>query len=272
MKSLLGVPQGVPLGDGGAFWLAVHLANTFGVDKVSFEDRVKWVHENEELILDSALSPLDGQRHWMKADSPFCALAACFEWAGYKLMGDDYVSHIPVALDGSCNGLQNFSAMLRDPVGGVATNLIPQEKPADIYTKVRDVAQVKIKAKAEAGCALAIRLDGRLTRNIVKQPVMTLPYGVTKSGMRYQPLAKLVEENIGDGWKLASYLAHVLWESIGELVVAAREAMDWLTVAAGGRSRRPSRHVDDAGRLPRASGLPRIHRHAGSAARRRQAG
>lgn len=231
-KSLLMFAEGVPLGEGGAFWLAVHLANTFGVDKVSFEDRVKWVHENEDLILDSALSPLDGQRYWMKADSPFCALAACFEWAGYKMMGDEYVSHLPVALDGSCNGLQNFSAMLRDPVGGAATNLIPQEKPADIYTKVRDVAQVKIKAKAEAGCTLAIRLDGRLTRNIVKQPVMTLPYGVTKSGMRDQLLAKLVEENIGDDWELASYLADILWESIGEVVVAARAAMDWLKGAA----------------------------------------
>src|SRR5690606_34581180 len=100
-KSLLTFSRGEPLGDDGAFWLAVHLANTFGVDKVSFEDRVAWVEEHEEQILDSALSPLDGQRFWTDADSPWCALAACFEWLGYKYHGKDYVSHLPIALDGS---------------------------------------------------------------------------------------------------------------------------------------------------------------------------
>lgn len=231
-KALLTFSKGVALGDGGAFWLAVHLANTFGVDKVSFEDRVQWVHDNEELILDSALSPLDGQRYWTKADSPWCALAACFEWAGYKMLGDEYESSLPIALDGSCNGLQNFSAMLRDPIGGAATNLIPQEKPADIYTQVKDVAQAKIKIKAEGGCPLAMKLDGQLTRKIVKQPVMTLPYGVTRNGMRGQLTEQLKDHGLGDDWKLADFLASILWESIGEVVVAAREAMDWLKAAA----------------------------------------
>ena len=232
-KSLLTFARGVRLGKQGAYWLAVHLANCFGVDKVSFEERVAWVREHEDQILDSAMSPLDGQRFWTDADSPYCALAACFEWLGFKYHGEDYISHLPVALDGSCNGLQNFSAMLLDPVGGAATNLIPQLKPADIYTQVKDVAQAKIRERAEAGDPLAIRLDGNLTRNIVKQPVMTLPYGVTMNGMKGQLLGQLQEHGFKeDAWELAGYLASVLWESIGEVVVAAREAMDWLKAAA----------------------------------------
>lgn len=231
-KGLLMFAEGKPLGDDGAFWLAVHLANCFGVDKVSFEDRVAWVREHEELILDSAIDPLDGQRFWLKADSPFCALAACFEWAGYCYHGKDYVSHLPIALDGSCNGLQNFSAMLRDPIGGAATNLVPHEKPADIYTEVMHVAQAKLRKLAEAGDPLAIQLDGRLTRKIVKTPVMTLPYGVTKSGMRSQVLEAMKKEGIGDSWELADFLAALLWESIGEVVVAAKDAMGWLKEAA----------------------------------------
>ena len=39
-------------------------------------------------------------------------------------------------MDGSCNGLQNFSAMLRDEVGGKAVNLIPSDKPQDVYMEV----------------------------------------------------------------------------------------------------------------------------------------
>ncbi|XRD77692.1 T3/T7 RNA polymerase [Dyella marensis] len=231
-KALLVFAEGMPLGKEGARWLAIHLANVFGVDKVPFEDRVRWVNENEEAILDSALDPLDGHRFWTKADSPWCALAACFEWAGYKAMGEEFVSHIPVALDGSCNGLQNFSAMLRDSIGGAATNLIPQQKPADIYTQVMKVAAERIKAEAEGGNLMALVWDGRLTRNLVKRPVMTLPYGVTKAGMRDQIVDTLKKEGEDCAWDAAQYLADVLWDCIGQVVIAAREAMDWLKAAA----------------------------------------
>lgn len=238
-KALLQFSEGVPLGETGAFWLAVHVANCFGVDKLAFEDRVQWVIDNEEAILDSAIDPLDGQRFWMvnvgdpskDADSPFSALAACIEWAGYKLCGDEHVSRIPIALDGSCNGLQNFSAMLRDPIGGAATNLIPQAKPADIYTEVKNLAQKYVRAAAEAGDPVAMRWDGRLSRSLAKQPVMTLPYGVTKQGIRQQ-IAKTMEKDGIKDKEGAAYLAGVFWDCIGEVVVAARQAMDWLRDAA----------------------------------------
>jgi DNA-directed RNA polymerase len=147
-------------------------------------------------------------------------------------MGEEYVSHLPIALDGSCNGLQNFSAMLRDSIGGAATNLIPQAKPADIYTQVMNMAAERIKKEAEAGNPHAAVWDGRLTRNIVKRPVMTLPYGVTKSGMRNQIVEQMKKDGSDDSWESAQYLADVLWECIGLVVVAAREAMDWLKAAA----------------------------------------
>ncbi|MBB4722620.1 DNA-directed RNA polymerase [Xanthomonas euvesicatoria] len=231
-KALLTLAEGVPLGEDGAFWLAVHVANCFGVDKVAFAERVSWVRANEEMILDSALNPLDGQRAWSNADSPFCALAACFEWLGYSINGNEHMSHLPVALDGSCNGLQNFSAMLRDSVGGAATNLLPQDKPADIYTAVMDVAAVRVRAEAEAGNACALFWDGALTRGIVKQPVMTLPYGVTKSGMRGQVQANAKKEGLSPSNEQAAYLGDILWDCIGEVVVAARQAMDWLKEAS----------------------------------------
>jgi DNA-directed RNA polymerase len=231
-KALLRFANGKKLGPSGARWLAIHVANLFGVDKVPFEQRIQWVRDNEDRILDSALDPLDGMRAWTEADSPWCALAACFEWAGYRAMGEEYVSHLPIALDGSCNGLQNFSAMLRDPVGGKATNLVPQERPADIYTQVMTVAADRIRAAAEGGCPHAAFWDGQLTRDLVKQPVMTLPYGVTRSGMRNQIADKMKKAGKDDSWEHAEYLAGVLWDSIGLVVIAAREAMDWLKAAA----------------------------------------
>ena len=67
-KSLLEFAEGKPLGERGAYWLKVHLANCYGVDKVSYDDRIAWVEEHHELILDSAKNPLDGQRFWTEAD------------------------------------------------------------------------------------------------------------------------------------------------------------------------------------------------------------
>jgi DNA-directed RNA polymerase len=231
-KALLTFAKGKPLGATGARWLAIHVSNLFGVDKVPFDERVKWVQDHHEQIMDSALQPLDGQRFWTEADSPWSALAACFEWAGCCMTGPEYVSHLPIALDGSCNGLQNFSAMLRDPIGGKATNLIPQEKPADIYTQVMHVAAARIKKEAEGGDPMAAVWDGRLTRDIVKRPVMTLPYGVTKAGMRGQIMEKMGNNRDKGAHEEASYLAGVLWDAIGQVVIAARVAMDWLKGAA----------------------------------------
>lgn len=238
-KALLEFAEGKALGENGAFWLAVHIANLFGVDKVSFDERVAWVMENEDAILDSATRPLDGARFWANADSPYGALAACFEWAGYRLVGNDYVSHLPVAMDGSCSGLQHFSAMLRDSVGGAAVNLVPAAKPADIYTAVGKVAQVKVDADMEE-IAMCWH-GGKVKRKLVKQPCMTLCYGSTLRGMQDQiegALRKLDNEEGTpylegeDNFKASRYLGRVVRESIGEVVIAAKLAMDWLQQAA----------------------------------------
>lgn len=237
-KGLLEFGEGKPLGEDGGFWLAVHLANLFGVDKVSFEERVAWVEANEERILASALEPLD-EGFWMEADSPFCALAACFDWAGFKMSGSAHVSHLPIAMDGSCSGLQHFSAMLRDPVGGAQVNLVPSPKPADVYSRVAERAQVL--SDSSAGEMTSV-WKGKVCRKIAKQPTMTMCYSVTKLGVLKQihsTLESLDRENGGrylngdvDNWTAAKFMADLVWQAIGETVVAARAAMDWLQLAA----------------------------------------
>ena len=87
-KAMLEFAVGKPLGERGAYWLAIQLANKFGNDKVSFDDRIAWVRDHEAEILDSAKHPLDGRRFWIQADDPWQFLAACFEWAGYKEQGN----------------------------------------------------------------------------------------------------------------------------------------------------------------------------------------
>jgi DNA-directed RNA polymerase len=237
-KALLQFAEGKPLGETGAYWLAIHGANCAGVDKVPFEDRVKWVQDHEAEILDSAFSPLDGKRFWSNTDSPYQFLAFCFEWAGYKLQGESYVSHLPVSWDGSCNGLQNFSAMLKDEVGGAATNLIPSDQPSDIYREVAKACEEIIALHAQAGHEYATLWQGKVTRSMAKRPTMTMPYGASAYGFREQIQAELEKQELegtpfpADKFRASVYLAGIMEDAIGNVVIKAKEAMDWLKAVA----------------------------------------
>lgn len=247
-KGLLQFTKGVPLGDGGTFWLAVHGANCYGVDKVSFDDRVQWVVDHTPEIIASAIDPLV-YTFWLDTeDNPWQFLAFCKEWAGLQMWvesgraQEDYVSHLPVGLDGSCNGLQNFSMALRDEVGGKATNLVPSDKPSDIYALVAAEAVATVEEDAKDFTMTAARAwQGKVTRKLCKQPTMTMPYGSGQFGFRDQiesylkayhrdhKIHLLEDEN---QWKNTLYLAQVMHKSISKVVVKAREAMDWLQEVA----------------------------------------
>lgn len=239
-RSLLHFADAKPLGENGAYWLAVHIANLFGIDKVPFDTRVEWVEAHHTELLDSALRPLDGRRFWTTADSGkmWQALAACYEWMGYTMAGDAYESRIPIAFDGSCNGLQNFSAMLRDEVGGRATNLLATDDPQDIYTEVSELVVKRVEEDCAGGHELALAWLGKVTRGLIKQAVMTTPYGVTAIGMRDQIMSQMLKLRKagtpieGDAYTLASYIQPITSDAIDSTVVAARVAMEWLKQVA----------------------------------------
>jgi len=283
-KALLRFSVGKPLGEQGAAWLAIHGANLMAdcpttgqkLDKGQLQERVDWVFANEDRIVAAAADP-DASDFWLKAgggDSCWQFLAFCFEWAGYVREGESFESHIPVALDGSCNGLQHFSAMLRDEVGGSAVNLVAHDRPADIYLEVRDATLEQIKldalqpliptpdeptdkaeskkeskaikaqraANADTRAAIAWLDANQLDRDLCKQPVMTMPYGSKQFGIREQLARKIAKRGhefidpatgeVSPGWNECGYLSKVIWGSLGEVVVKAREAMDWLQACA----------------------------------------
>lgn len=235
-KALMTFATAKPLGNDGACWLAIHGANMFGFDKTSLQERIDWTLENRDKILACAEDPFNN-RWWTEADKPFMFLAFCFEWKGYTEQGESYECALPVSMDGSCNGLQNFSAMLLDEAGGAAVNLVPADKPSDVYNLVAEKAKeiVNIDESPEA-----IWWRGKVTRSICKRPVMTLPYGVTKLGMIEQVSEELLKkrnngelsESIAELNSYSRYLGKVLYECIGKTLVAAPVAMDWLRAVA----------------------------------------
>lgn len=243
-KGLLRFAEGKPLGERGWHWLKVHGANTFGYDKDSYVGRVQWIDERRDDIFRTADDPLRMRDFWGSADKPYQFLAFCFEYAAAERSGDpcEFVSHLPVALDGSCNGLQHFSAMLRDTRGAAATNLQDQAQPADIYTEVADVCNRKLCTSADPMAErwrvfMGKHGDGSISRSLTKRPVMTLPYGSTRQSCTSYIVDYLLEsdrEFFGkETFKAGVWLTPLLWDSIGEVVVAARDAMGWLQDCAG---------------------------------------
>ena len=233
-KGLIHFAKGVALGKDGAFWLAVQGANTYGYDKVSYDDRVAWITKNESTIRSIVEDPIGKRSLWGDADKPYQFLAFCFDWSDCNYGRDkSALSYIAVGLDGSCNGLQHFSALLRDEVGAKATNLMPCSKPEDIYQEVANVTIDKLKSMKDDPLA-AKWLKVGVTRKCAKRPVMTLPYGATRTSARMY-IMEYVKDNWSKfeldeshQWELANFLTPLLWDAIGEVVIAARAGMDWL--------------------------------------------
>ena len=237
-KGLLTFSEGKPLGtEKAAEWLAIQGANVFGYDKASLSDRVLWAHLNSEKIRLTVEAPLD-MLWWTEADKPWQFLAWCYEWVGYMNEGLNYVSSLPIALDGSCNGIQHYSAMLRDEVGGKSVNLMPSETPEDIYKDVADLTVAKL--RLDDSTMATKWLDWGITRKDSKRSVMVLPYGGTLFSCRsfiqdtMQDRIEAGEEDVfgEESFKAAIFLAKIMWEAIGETVIAAREAMGWLQKGA----------------------------------------
>ena len=259
-KALLEFAAGKPLGRINALrWLAIHTANCFGNDKVSLDERGAWALQHQAEMLACADAPLSN-RWWMEADDPWGFLACCFEWQGYKRDGLKHVSHLPVAMDGSCNGLQLYSLILRDEVGGQAVNLTPTETPQDIYGIVAEKVRERLRGVADSAGEMVFTADGQrllyqtarlsrfllglgIDRKTTKRQVMVLPYGGTMDSCReYTELwlkarlyASTTPLSLPDGTSVraaARFLAEHIWEAIGATVVKAREAMSYLQAVA----------------------------------------
>lgn len=241
-KGLLTFAKGKAIGEQGACYLAIHGANCYGHDKVGLQDRIDWVQARSEDIRQIAADPLSHINSWAYAAEPFQYLAFCYEWAGWLDTGEGYVSHLPVSADGSANGLQHYAAMLRSATTGREVNLIPSEKPQDIYQKVADAVEAKLGSPPRKDDEVAQKwLAFGIRRGACKRPCMVLPYGGRQFSFGPFILDWLQEEKergsmhpfgADEVFGAATYLAGVMWEAIGEVVHAATDAMAWLQAAA----------------------------------------
>lgn len=275
-KGLLCFADGKPLGETGRTWLALHGARCLDVSPegvkvgtMTLTERVALVERLTPRIVQTAADPW-ADLWWAEADEPWQFLAFCFEWADAhqysEAHGGDvtgFVSRLPVGMDGSCNGLQHFAALMRDPVLARAVNVLPSARPEDIYQRSTDALLDLL--QAEAGSAesftvgrreyrrgdLALRWlqSGMVGRSLCKGPVMTFGYGskeyghaeqvkeYMKSSDRYasaehyatvKALFRVQEDGTSLLEDACLYLAKRLWRALDADVAAAERGMRWM--------------------------------------------
>lgn len=231
--------------------LEIQGCNLYGNDKINLDDRIEWVRINKDLIVSCANVPLECN-FWESADKPLQFLAFCIEYKNAldyiknngSILG--YKCHIVIAYDGTCSGLQHYSALLHDEVGGKAVNLVDNEVPADIYQQVADKVIPKVTEDFEKGTEDSMRdqlriygtktlatawLSYGITRKVCKRSVMTLPYGSGQYGFSEHILADTCQDNpIFDGMEVQAsrYLAKYIWQAVNQVVVSAITGMNYL--------------------------------------------
>lgn len=153
-RSLLEFARGKPITPVGVRGLAIHGSQQVRYEWIlrdlhifddrppTLDERVRWIELNSDRICNYATSPLTSTA-WLQTKSPFQFLAFCFVWADYLSAGPGTVSHLPVHVDGVCNGLQHIAALTGDPDLAAATNLLPGE-PQDIYLRLMRPAKDRL--------------------------------------------------------------------------------------------------------------------------------
>ncbi len=242
-KAVLHFSEKKPLGATGVYWLKVHIANSFGYDKERFDERARWTEQHWEAIQNALDDPENHTDVWGK-DAPWCMFSAAWELREAYRSGnpETYRTGIPCHMDATCSGLQHFSAMLRDEIGGRYVNLMDELQcgpKQDIYGKVAAVALQAIQRDLESSDEdtrnmAAWWLKIGIPRALAKKPVMTYVYGATLRGTT-QFVQSYIEYDLKAEWpdKLRSYdysqyAARKLFQGIKATVPAAAEAMRWL--------------------------------------------
>lgn len=246
-KAMLHFGEKKPLGQRGLFWLKVHIANSLGYDKklphlkAAYTDSI-WSY------LEAALdAPEDVPEVWGK-DAPWCVFSAAWELREALRSRNPaaYETGIPIHMDATCSGLQHFSAMLRDEVGGKYVNLFweGQDEKQDIYRKVAAEAVERLtlmhgRGDLPAPTTALYWIQNGIGRDEAKKPVMTFVYGATLRGTAEHleertNLSARADKDLPKGERncdIATSGAKLLFTGIEKTVPAAAEAMRWLKAA-----------------------------------------
>lgn len=133
-------------------YMAIDVANHFGLDKLEFEDRIQWVKTNQD-CLESLADKAEDKPLYVKSVNHF-----------RKALQGLPTGHT-VALDSCASGLQLMSVLTGCESGAYMTGLVDPNKRMDAYSKVTEYMSQLLDENIE------------VPRKDAKQALMTSLYG-----------------------------------------------------------------------------------------------
>lgn len=139
------------------YGLFLHIANAYGQDKISIDERLQWVRNNHLYFMTTPQKNLYAER-------------ARLAYIEYKTTGE---SNVICRIDGTCSGVQLTSGLYLDAKTAKAVNVgasLPSDTPQDIYGIIADRAILLANGKEK-------KTFQDYHRNITKKVIMILAYG-----------------------------------------------------------------------------------------------
>jgi hypothetical protein len=133
-------------------YLKIDIANSFGLDKKNWEERLAWFDQNEPNLLSQLSS----------AENPAMFYAGVKAWEDVKA---GRASGYPISLDATSSGIQILSVLTGDKQAAIISNVVNAGKRQDAYQVLFE--------------AMLSRVDGKMQfgRPDLKRAIMTAFYG-----------------------------------------------------------------------------------------------
>ena len=218
-KSLILFSEGVKITKKGMEWIKFQLATTYGLDKATMQERLDWIEngENRELVHRVWSDPIGNIADWENADEPWLFLAACNEW--YELYYEHRdETHLPVAVDATCSGLQILAGLAKDASTARMVNVIGSNKPQDAYATIA----------SRSVEAIPDRLKPYWDRKVTKRCVMTIPYNAKPFSNRSYIRDAFKEKGIDVDKEELTQCVNAVRAAMNVVVPGAMSVMKWI--------------------------------------------
>ena len=163
-------------------YVKLYLANVYGYSKYSRKDKIQWFDNNIGDMTSTYKSSLNTfiEKYVQLSKEPFQFLSIFISYYNYTYSNLEIKN--PILFDATCSGIQHLSALTKNSKTANLVNLLQNESPSDFYHYCIE------KIVEEIGALEDIKLRDKynklhLSRKLLKQSIMTVPYNVTAIGI-----------------------------------------------------------------------------------------
>ena len=218
-KSLILFNEGAKITKKGMEWIKFQLATTYGLSKSTMEERIAWIDslENRELVHRVWSDPIGNIADWENADEPWLFLAACNEWYELHYEHRD-LTHLPVAVDATCSGLQILAGLAKDASTARMVNVLGSAKPQDAYATIA----------SRSMDAIPERLSPHWDRKVTKRCVMTIPYNAKPFSNRSYIRDAFKDKGVDVDKEELTSCVKAVRTAMDQVVPGAMRVMKWI--------------------------------------------